>query len=65
MALVKRLIDGLNYVEFLDEAYEPTYTDLHVTAVSCYHNLVFIQKGHNRESTRKRRVLSERYADGA
>lgn len=62
MSLVKRLIDGLNYEEFVTEGYEPTYTDLHVTEVSCYHNLVFIRKGDNREGTRKRRILSERYA---
>jgi hypothetical protein len=61
MAFVKRLIDGLNHEEFVLEPYEPTFTDLHVTGVSCYHNLVFIQKGDNREGTRKRRVLKERY----
>jgi hypothetical protein len=61
MAFVKRLIDGLNYEEFVVEPYEPTYTDLHVTAVSCYHNLVFIQKGLNQEGTRKRHALRARY----
>jgi demethylmacrocin O-methyltransferase len=45
------------------EPYEPTYTDTHVKAVSCYHNLVFIRKGDNREGTRKRRTLKDRYAD--
>jgi hypothetical protein len=63
MAFVKQLLDGLNYEEFLTEPYEPTYTDLHVTGVSCYHNLVFIQKGDNREGTLKRRALSKRYAE--
>lgn len=61
MAFIKQLVDGLNYEEFLEEPYEPTYTDLNVTAVSCYHNLVFIQKGENREGTLKRRALSKRY----
>jgi hypothetical protein len=61
MDFVKRLIDGLNYEEFVIEPYEPSYTDLHVTEVSCYHNLVFIRKGSNREGTRKRRALSDRY----
>jgi hypothetical protein len=61
MAFVKRLLDGLNWEEFVIEPYEPTYTDLHVTAVHCYHNLVFIQKGTNREGTLKRRALPERY----
>jgi len=64
MDLVKRLIDGLNYEEFVTEAYQPTYTDLHVTSVACYHNLVFIQKGDNSEGTRKQRILKKRYADG-
>ncbi|HEV7876164.1 MAG TPA: hypothetical protein VGP00_05780, partial [Nocardioides sp.] len=30
MGLVKSLLDGLNYEEWADEAYEPTYSDLHV-----------------------------------
>lgn len=62
MALVKRLVDGLNYMEFVTEPFEPTYSDLHVTQVDCYHNLVFIQKGENRERTRKRKALKDRYA---
>jgi hypothetical protein len=63
MALVKRLIDGLNYEEFVIEPYEPTYTDQHVKSVTCYHNLVFILKGDNREGTRKRKILKQRYGD--
>ena len=47
MAMVRRLLDGLNHEEFLDPAYEPSYTDRHVVAVHCYHNLVLIQKGEN------------------
>ncbi|MDP2773673.1 MAG: hypothetical protein Q8O61_08955 [Nocardioides sp.] len=62
MALVKDLIDGLNYEEYVDESYEPTYTDLNVVAVHCYHNLVFIEKGRNAEGTNRRDVLRERYA---
>jgi hypothetical protein len=61
MALAKRLIDGLNYMEFLDEDYVPTYTDLNVTAVHCYHNMIFIEKGDNREGTNKRETLVERF----
>ncbi|WP_228551556.1 cephalosporin hydroxylase family protein [Mumia zhuanghuii] len=63
MALVKSLVDGLNYEEFVDESYEPTYTDLHVVAVHCYHNLVIIEKGDNREGTRRRAILKSRYAE--
>lgn len=62
MALVKELIDGLNHEEFLDETYVPTYTDQNVVAVHCYHNLVVIEKGDNREGSNKRRVLRDRYA---
>lgn len=65
MALVKDLVDGLNYEEFVDEAYAPTYTDLHVTEVHCYHNLAFVQKGVNSEGTRRRSILRDRYAKPA
>lgn len=57
MALVKDLIDGLNHVEFLDEGYEPSYSDRHVVAVHCYHNLVFIEKGVNDERTAKEHLM--------
>jgi hypothetical protein len=65
MALVKDLIDGLNYEEYVDESYQPTYTDLHVTEVHAYHNLVFVQKGANTEGTLRRSFLRERYAGPA
>jgi len=51
MAMVKDLVDGLNYEEFLDEDYRPTYTDSHVVAVHCYHNIVFVHKGDNWEGS--------------
>jgi hypothetical protein len=56
MALVKQLVDGLNYEEFVDESYVPTYTDLNVAAVHCYHNLVVIEKGPNAEGSNRRHV---------
>ena len=56
MALVKDLVDGLNYEEFLDEDYQPTYTDTTVVAVHTYHNLVFVEKGDNREGSIRDRV---------
>ena len=62
MAMVKDLVDGLNYEEYVDPTYAPTYTDLHVSAVHAYHNLVFVQKGANSEGTRRRSILGERYA---
>lgn len=61
MALVKDLVDGLNYEEYVDESYEPTYADLNVVAVHAYHNLVFIEKGRNVEGTRRRKILRRRY----
>lgn len=61
MGLVKRLVDGLNYEEFVDEDYQPSYSDRHVVGVHCYHNLVIIEKGDNTEGTNKREVLQERY----
>lgn len=51
MALVKSLVDGLNWEEYHDAGYVPTYTERHVVAVHCYHNLVFIMKGDNNEGT--------------
>jgi hypothetical protein len=64
MGLVKQLVDGLNYEEFVDDDYEPSYTDLNVVGVHCYHNLVFIEKGTNNEGTLKRKALPKRYPNG-
>lgn len=61
MGFVKRLVDGLNHEEFVDEDYEPSYTDTHVRSVHCYHNLVIIEKGDNVEGSNKRDVLRKRY----
>lgn len=63
MDFVKALVDGLNHEEFLIPSYKPTYTDLHVKAVHCYHNLVVIEKGDNFEGSNKRAVLRKRYRD--
>lgn len=61
LAMLKRLTDGLNYEEFVDESYEPTYTDTNIVAVHFYHNLVVIKKGPNAEGTRKKAILQNRY----
>ena len=53
VAMVKELVDGLNYEEFIDADYQPSYLDTHVVAVHAYHNLVVIEKGHNVEGTDK------------
>lgn len=62
MGLLKTLVDGLNYEEFVDDGYEPTYTDRHVVAAHFYHNLAILEKGSNAEGTRKRGILKARYA---
>ena len=61
MAFVKRLLDGLNHEELLEPDYVPTYTDTHVRSVHCYHNLVVVEKGDNREGSNKRAVLPKRF----
>lgn len=63
MARLRALVDGLNYEEFVAEDYQPLYTDLHVIGAHFYHNLVVIEKGLNREGTRKKAILKKRYAD--
>ena len=54
MSMVKDLVDGLNWEEFVDDDYRPTYTDRHVRSVHAYHNLVIIEKGDNVEGTNYR-----------
>jgi hypothetical protein len=51
MRLLKDLVDGLNHEEFIKPGYVPTYYDEHITAMHFYHNLVFIQKGRNKEGS--------------
>ena len=51
MNFFKQLIDGLNYEEFREEDYQPTYYDKSITAIHFYHNLVFIKKGNNVEGS--------------
>ncbi len=51
MGFFKSLVDGLNYEEFTDDHYQPTYFDQNIVAIHFYHNLVFIYKGSNREGS--------------
>lgn len=51
LAMLKRLTDGLNHEEYLLPDYQPSYTDLHIVGMHWYHNLVFIEKGENREGS--------------
>ncbi len=51
MNFLKSLTDGLNYEEFMDDKYAPTYFDKNITSIHFYHNLVFICKGDNNEGS--------------
>jgi len=49
MSFLKSLADGLNYQEIARRGYQPTDFEQNITALHFYHNLVFVQKGTNRE----------------
>lgn len=49
VGLAKRLIDDLNYEEYTDVGYEPSYTQAHVVGVHAYKNIIFIDKNLNHE----------------
>jgi len=49
MAFFKALADGLNYVEYPIQNYEPTYFDRHIVEIAFFHNLIIIRKGINDE----------------
>lgn len=50
MAMVKNLLDGLNYQEQMRGGdHQPSMTELTVTGVHVHHNLAFIEKGLNTE----------------
>ena len=51
MTMLASLVDGLNYAEFDLPSYQPTYTDRWIRSMTFYHNLAFIQKGPNLESS--------------
>jgi hypothetical protein len=51
MCFIKRLVDCLNYEEFIRPGYVPSYYDRNITSLHFYHNLVFIQKGPNQEGS--------------
>ena len=53
MNYFKRLVDGLNYEEFVIPDYCPSYYDTNITSVHFYHNMVFVHKGLNREGSSK------------
>ncbi|MDA3972326.1 MAG: hypothetical protein PF442_13350 [Desulfobulbaceae bacterium] len=47
----KSLVDGLNYEEYKIDNYYSSYFDEHIVSISFYHNLIFIQKGSNKEGS--------------
>jgi cephalosporin hydroxylase len=49
MFMLRGLVDGLNYQEYLKEGQQPSYFDKHIIGLHFYHNMVFIQKGVNDE----------------
>ena len=51
MHLFKCLVDSLNYEEFPDKNYKPTYFDENIISIHFYHNMVFIYKGTNKEGS--------------
>ena len=51
MNFFKQLTDSLNYEEFLTEGYQPSYYDLNIIGMHFYHNLIFLEKGSNTESS--------------
>lgn len=55
MALVKSLLDDLNWEEFTPVDREPSYVQSHLVALHAYHNLVFLEKGANNEKSVKGR----------
>lgn len=52
VGMLKKLVDGLHYEEFIDSARnQPSYTDYHVAGLHLYHNLAIIEKGKNVEGS--------------
>jgi len=49
--MLKGLVDGLNYKEFVRPGYTPTYSDKHIVSLHFYHNLAFVLKGRNDEES--------------
>lgn len=51
MGYFKRYIHGLNYAEFKNKDYTPTYFDKKIISIHFYHNLIFIYKGNNNDKS--------------
>ena len=59
LCFLKKLTDGINYEEFMKPGYQPSYYDEHIVAMHFYHNIVFIQKGQNKEGSNILRKKTE------
>lgn len=59
MSFFKKLVDGLNHVEYPIEGYEPDYYDRNIVEIAFLHNLIFIRKGNNDEKTKARQIERE------
>jgi hypothetical protein len=51
MNYFKRLTDCLNHQELVRREYTPTYFDKNISSIQFYHNLIFVFKGLNNESS--------------
>lgn len=50
----KDKIDGLNYMEFEIDNYEPNYYEQNIVSMHFFHNMIFIQKNTNNELSNKK-----------
>jgi hypothetical protein len=53
MNFLKSLTDGLNYQEFTNPDYVPSYFDKTISSIHFYHNLAFVYKNPNLEPTNR------------
>ena len=59
MAFFKGLTDGLNHVDYPDKGYQTTYFDRHIVEIALFHNLIFIRKGINDETSNEKLLEAE------
>lgn len=51
MNFLKSLVDGLNFQEFTNQDYVPSYFDQNIVSIHFYHNLAFVYKDTNNEGS--------------
>lgn len=51
MNYFKNLTDSLNHMEFIKPGYQKNYFDQKIVSIHFYHNLIFIYKGENNETS--------------